>query len=109
MPIHEFVTCIETPIDYWKVYKKENKIIISDDFILDNYKCTEKVEMYCCSLERLDYGLAYHGVTILDYKMAEQFKEVMVENCKPCEDLTKLVGVLDEAIKEKKYVVHYGV
>ncbi len=109
MPIHEFVTCIETPIDYWEVYEREDKIIISDEFILDNYKCTKKVKMYKCSLNRLYYGLAYHGVTILDYKMAKELKEVMVENCKPCEDLTKLVGVLDEAIKEKKYVVHYGV
>ncbi len=109
MPAHDFATFKVIYKNWTKDYKKIDWTIISDEFISDNYKFTEKVEMYWCSLERLDYGLAYHGVTILDYKMAEQFKEVMVENCKPCEDLTKLVGVLDEAIKEKKYVVHYGV
>ncbi len=108
MLAHKFTTSTQMPSS-WVEYPKEDLIIISDDFILENYKYTKKVKMYICSPDRLEFGLAYYGVTALDYKMAEQLKEVMVENCKPCEDLTKLVGVLDEAIKEKKYVIHYGV
>ncbi len=111
MLIHEFTTCTEMPSDCLELFRNEREkfLTISDDFILDNYKYTTKVKMYFSYPDRLEYGLAYHGITVLDYKMAKQLKEVMVENCKPCEDLTKLVGVLDEAIKEKKYVIHYGI
>ena len=110
MITHEFILCSEIPrkISYSN-YSKEEMVIIDDDFILANYPTIEKVQMYCEYIGNTIEGLAYHGITILTYDMANELKTALINECAESEDLQKLITILDKAILNKCYIVHFGV
>jgi hypothetical protein len=110
MLIHEFVIVSEVPndIDY-NNYSKEEMVLVSDNFIQQYYEITRKIEFYDNNLNCKEYGLNYHGITILDIEMAKKLKDALLAFCKPCEDLTKVIDILARAISVQKYIIHFGI
>lgn len=110
MLIHDFILVSEVPEEIsYANYTKEEMTQISDEFVQKYFKVTERVEMFFNDLNSKDTGLNYHGTTILDNKMAEELKTVLIAECEPCDDLTKLVTVLNKAVSENKYIIHFGI
>jgi len=55
-------------------------------------------------------GLDYCGVTIIPPESLRQFRDVIIKanNCLNSKELQLLVEKIDEAIKENKHLIHYG-
>ena len=110
MLIHEFVLVSEVPKEIcYTNYSQEQMTLISDDFILKYNHPIRRVEMYCENLQHKIMGLSYHGTTILDNEMAEKLKIALTIFCAQSEDLTKLLDILEQAILQKKYIIHFGI
>jgi len=90
-------------------YVREDLIVVSDDFILENHIPIMQVRMYWESLTVLNEGINYYGTTIIDKDMAKELKERLCIYCKESEELTKFLSLLDRAIKENKFIIHFGV
>ena len=110
MPKHEFMLCRDVP-EYVGIenYDRRKMVVIDDDFILGNRIHMIDIEMHHNDLGNLKLGLNYYGVTILDCKMAEELKNNLPGYCEDSPDLQKLIAVLEEAITQEKYIIHFGI
>lgn len=116
--VHEFGV-----IDYIEEYKeneyepdKYNCISVDGDFIDKIYhkgfgKKMKKVETFAHNINRPYNDLAYYGITLIPPSSLKQFLDILIEeniNYKS-EELVKLINKISEAIKEEKWVIHYGI
>ena len=65
-----------------------------------------------CSFKNLSEGLDYYGITILPTESLESFiKNLEQVKCKPKykQQLKELIELCRKAIKEDKYVIHFGI
>lgn len=110
MLTHEFVLCaiIPTEINY-SDYSKDDMVIVSDDFILENNIHIDKVKMHCQYLGNMINGLDYYGITIIPPDTAKELKKELLGQCQDSCDLRKLINVLDKAIESQCYVIHFGI
>lgn len=117
--IHDFVLCKEVPKKIDPRNYKSMRIKIQDQFILDNYNVFKDVEMYCNNLDNLEKGFNYHGITIITPEVAKKILEAgqtfLKEN--KSEQAEYFVGddweilkqVMETAIAEDQFVIHFGI
>jgi hypothetical protein len=110
MLVHEFVSVGDLPkrIVYGD-FPKDEMVLVSDDFILQNHEPFQRVEMYCQNLGQRIMGLDYYGITIMDCPMAERLIKELRISCAPCDDLTKLLRLLEQSVLSNKYTIHFGI
>ena len=65
--------------------------------------------MNCERIRNIIDGLAYHDTTILDTQMVKNLKSELLPFVNESDECKKLVTVLDEAIMNNKYVIHFGI
>ncbi|MDR0491530.1 MAG: hypothetical protein LBH28_09845 [Oscillospiraceae bacterium] len=99
----------ELPLSSIKNYPRDEMTVISDDFILENHIPIRKVEMFWETLDNKNYGLNYYGVTLINSNMAEELKQELQQYCEASEDLAKLIELLDQAIENNMYIIHFGI
>jgi hypothetical protein len=113
MLIHEFITVATVP-DYYSildmlVYDRDKMVKIDDNFILEHHVPIRKVKMHCSRIGNIIDGLSYHGITILDPQMATNLKVELLPFIEESEECKRLIAVLDEAISQNKYIIHFGI
>lgn len=83
-------------------------ISISDYIILDNVEAFANIPTYWYSLDNKEYGLFYHGITIIEEKNVPELVQVLLtlEDNPKIKELIKLCNI---AIDENKYIVHFGI
>jgi hypothetical protein len=110
--------CSELPeeIESSKDFDRDKMLIISDDFVLKNFDLIKKVKMYNPALKEDILGLEYHGITIIDNTAAQHLKNELETYCvgklsmkRGGVDAMNLVNLLSVALKEKKYIIHFGI
>lgn len=114
MPKHQFgiIEAIKQDKDY-SVYepKKYNSISIDDDIVEVFCEKLNEMGTYFHELKRPEFGLAYCGVTLIPPSSLSFLREVILneQQCNGSKDLRKLLLLIDKAIKEKKYIIHFGI
>ena len=103
---------IEKDKDY-SVYEPENYhcVCINDDYLDDWWKSLAQIKTYFHNFKREEFALARWGVTIIPPDSLEQFYNIVLSD-KRFEfekELIDLAELLKRAIKENKYVIHFGI
>jgi hypothetical protein len=86
-------------------------IVIDDDIILELVKDLEIMKTYFHDLTRPNFGLAYHGITLIPPQSLALFLEIVLSNkkIKHFEDTAILCTKIQQAIKSNKFIVHFGI
>ena len=86
-------------------------IHVHDDIILELVDELAIMKTYFQSLDCPNFGLTYHGVTLIPPESLSLFLYIVLSNktSKNCEDITKLCKKIQQAIKQNKYMIHYGI
>jgi hypothetical protein len=90
-------------------FDRSDLVMISDKFILKYVDPLALIEMYSGYVGKRMQGLNYYGVTILDPEMTANLRTAMLELKSRSKDYKKLMKLLDQAIKEKLYIIHFGI
>jgi len=116
---HKFILCTKIPSLIKSSEYKERLIKIHDQFIRENLCVFTKVRLFWNSLNNYDEGFNYYGITIITPKMAQDLLNVMEEFLKnnDSEEAEYFVGeeydmlreILNDAINENEYVIHFGI
>lgn len=114
MPVHEFgiIDDFNLRKDYGYYAPEEYKCIsVDDDLIQDFSESLKVMKSYFHSYDRPEFGLAYWGITIIPPESLSQFYDVVVSSpqFKKSEELTDLATIINQAIEEKKYMIHFGI
>lgn len=108
--MNHFALCSHIPDDIINTcHNNDNFINVADDFIQENNALFSSVKMNWVELGKIYNGLAYHGITIIDNEMAKEIKKLLVSDCTDSFDKDKLIKVIEEALKRKCYLIHFGV
>ncbi len=113
--VHDFgiIENLNNQIDFDDEYNPEkyNCIAVEDELVSILDEKLFGMKTYFHSLNRPEMGLAYFGVTIIPPDSLLFFYDVVTssEHLKNSDELNKLVLKIQEAIKEKKYMIHYGI
>lgn len=94
--------------------EKYNCISVSDDIINELFEEFKVMKTYFQNLNRKELGLDHWGVTLIPPESLEQFQNIIIyTNVFKCKEelveLTELGIIISKAIREKKYMIHYGV
>ena len=84
--------------------QKYNCISVDDDYIEQIAPRLNDVECYWHSLDMPAKGLAYCGVTLIPPASIERMNEVI----KTIDELSDLEQLLQKALNENKWVIHFG-
>lgn len=107
---HEFALCKQIPQDIlYSKCEKLRAIEISDEFILKNIYLFDKVKLHWEYVGRIEIGLAYHGITIIDNDMGNELKSVLLYNLSDSVEKKQLLEIIEEALLNKYYIVHFGI
>jgi hypothetical protein len=111
---HEFVLVQDiSNYDTSKIYPADfdssDLVIISDEFILKHHDPLALIEMYSGYDGRRIRGLDYYSVTVLDPEMAANLRTAMLELKSRSKDYKKLMKLLDQAVKDNLYIIHFGI
>ncbi|QFT89217.1 hypothetical protein FIU87_11210 [Bacillus sp. THAF10] len=114
MPFHEFGIIEDFNIrkDYSYYSPEEYSCISVDDDLIQNFSESLKMmKSYFHSYERLGFGLAYCGVTIIPPESLTLFYEVIVSSpsFKESSNLTDLAAKVSKSNEEKRYMIHFGI
>lgn len=85
--------------------EKYDCISVHDDYIEPLLEKLAYIECYWHTLDRLEKGLAYYGITLIPPSSMEQFIDCL-EKKTGTEELIKL---LLKAKEEEKFVIHFGI
>lgn len=113
--VHDFgiIENINNQIDFDDEYNPEkyNCIAVEDELVSILDEKLSGMKTYFHSLNRPEMGLAYFGVTIIPPDSLLFFYEAVTssEHLKNSDELNKLILKIQQAIKEKKYMIHYGI
>ncbi|PQZ50899.1 short-chain dehydrogenase [Bacillus sp. MYb209] len=88
-----------------------NCISVEDDIIGNLLEPLSAMKTYFHSLNRLEYGLAYCGITIIPPESLSQFLDVVIsyKDMEESVDLSELVKQIIQAKEENKYMIHIGI
>ncbi|AFS78755.1 hypothetical protein Curi_c17480 [Gottschalkia acidurici 9a] len=96
--------------------EKYNCIFIEDDFLGEIYHAgfkekLDKLETYFHNLNRPNTSLAFYGTTLIPQTSLEYFLSITInENIKHnSKELEMLIEKISTAIKENKWMIHYGI
>ena len=116
--VHEFgiIDCIKENTDYTYEPKKYNCICVDGDLIDEMYDSGFKNKMktlktFSHNTNRESKDLSYYGITLIPPTSLRQFLNIIIEeniNFKS-KELETLINKINEAIKEDKWLIHYGV
>lgn len=109
MPKHEFGIMNTAPV-HGKRYdeyepQKYNCIIVDDSYIEAILKPLSDIDFYWHTLDVSKKGLAYYGITLIPPTSSKNFIAV-IENIS---ELSELKSLLQIAVKEHKYIIHFGI
>ncbi|MBU5437158.1 hypothetical protein KQI42_03995 [Tissierella sp. MSJ-40] len=117
--IHEFgiIDCIEKNKDYdFYEPEKYNCISVDGDLIDEIYykgfgDKMKNLETFAHNTNRPYKDLAYYGVTLIPPKSLKQFLNIIIEeNAKyKSKELKELTKKICDAIKENKWLIHFGI
>ncbi|MEK4386330.1 short-chain dehydrogenase [Solibacillus sp. FSL W7-1464] len=113
MPLtHEFGIIKDITEESYKSYAPEKSqcISVDDDIITNLIGPLSLMKTYFHSLHRPEYGLAYHGITIIPPESLPTFLDIVLSaDEKQCDDLNILGQKIIQAKQENKYMIHYGI
>ncbi|MBF8984724.1 hypothetical protein IZY60_14365 [Lutibacter sp. B2] len=96
--------------------EKFNCIDVEDDFLIEIYHAgfkdkLNKLETYLENVRQPDRGLVFYGTTLIPPKSLKYFLDIIVaENIKhKSKELAMLIEKISTAIKENKWMIHYGI
>ena len=100
--------------DYSKSYEPENYdcIAIDDDiYITDWWDKLILLKTYFNCLSNPEFALSRWGVTIIPPQSLPTLQKIVLEDHRINSDdnLVKLANKINRAIKENKYMIHYGI
>lgn len=99
--------------DYGRSYTPEQYgcVAIDDDYLNDWWPRWAELPSYFHCLSRPEKGLARYGVTLLPPASLPAFREIVASDprCRKDPSLCALAALLDRAVREGKFVIHYGV
>ncbi len=113
--VHEFGLLKEYKKD--EIYNKyepniaENIVEIEDDLVNLWYFETQNMVCYTENVTKLSKGLNMYGITIIPPSSLHRFAEI-VENRTSKErfdEVCDLIKLITSAIKQDKYIIHFGV
>jgi len=95
--------------------EKYHCISVSDDFIeelvINYHEALMAIKTYFQVTTQPGAGLDECGVTLIPPESLKQFREVVIKanHRLQSEELQLLIEKITEAIKENKYLIHYGI
>ena len=116
--VHEFgiIDCIEENKDYTYEPDKYNCICVDGDLIDEIYHKgfgdkMKKLDTFAHNTKRPYKDLAYYGITLIPPGSLEEFLNIIIEENVQCksEELEMLEKKISDAIKENKWLIHYGI
>lgn len=90
-------------------------IFINDDFIeeiIHNYlEGFKNMETYAHSTNDPGWGLNYCGITLIPPKALQKFSDIITSanNQYKSQELELLINMISEAMRENKFLIHYGI
>lgn len=115
---HEFIIVDKNEIPNQISYNlklNHHSIKVSDDIIVNNDLFLKGFKTYKIYLNNIGEGLDYYGNTILPTQSIEKF----VQNIKKAyltngddviqNQLSDLIEMCNQALKENKYLIHFGI
>jgi hypothetical protein len=109
MPKHEFGIMQKDPIKgrRYVVYepKRYNCISVDDKLIISLSEKLKEIKCYWHTLDRLESGLAYTGITLIPPRACTSIIYMLQDN----PELSELKSLLHEAERTNKYVIHFGI
>lgn len=115
---HEFgiIDFLEEYNEHEDEPKKYNCVSVDDDFLSEVYHAGLKnkiknLETFAHNTSRPFKDLAYCGITLIPPKSLKYFLDIIVEtNSKyKSNELEMLIEKISTAIKENKWMIHYGI
>lgn len=88
--------------------QKYDCISIHDDFIEPLLENLLGLNTFSHTLKVPYKGLVYWGITLIPPNSLEDFKIILTKNAKSNEYDT-LISLIDKAIFEDKYIIHFGI
>lgn len=109
MAKHEFGIMIDAPQD-GKIYDeyepwKYTCISVDDKYLEGIVKGLSSIDFYWHTLSSPQKGLAYYGITLVPPHSLKAFIDVISEN----PELSELKKLLEKALDDNKWVIHYGI
>lgn len=96
--------------------EKYNCIVVDDDLFMEicnkNYKGKiEKMETFFQSINRPETGIAYYAITLIPPKSLKLFLDIIVEEniSYKSKELERLIEKISHAIREDKFLIHFGI
>ncbi len=88
-----------------------NSIQVHDEIIQELVEDFKIIKTYFHSLEHPNVGLAYHGITLIPPESLSQFLNTILTNkvINNFEESSLLCEKIQQAIEQKKYMIHYGI
>jgi len=115
--MHDFGIIDSFEEDKWySIYEpdKYNCVAVSDELIAEvlakHKEELSAIRTYYQVKTQPGTGLDYCGVTLIPPESLSRFRDVIIKafNDTKAEELQRLIDKISEAIKENKYVIHYG-
>jgi hypothetical protein len=111
--IHEFGIIDDIHDKAYENYapEKYHCISLDDEIILDLIEPLSIVKTYFQRLDRPEYGLAYHGITIIPPASLSSFLDIILSSdaWKQYDELDRLADKIMQAKNEQRYMIHYGI
>lgn len=92
--------------------KKYNCVSISDDIYMNDWwDRLNLIKTYSHNLNRINFGFDRWGITIIPPSSLSQLQNIVLSDkrIKTDDNLVKLSKLIQTAIDENKYMIHYGV
>lgn len=113
MPKHEFGIIPKITTKTYDTYepKKYQCISVDDEYILPILEQLDHLDTFAHTLKFPFKGLAYYGITLIPPTSLKELKNILDDNKNDDNDLPfeKLIQLIDKAILEEKYIIHFGV
>ena len=104
---------LDKTIDYEDYDPELNNCVYIDDerYIDDWWEKLMQMKTYFHRLSRPEFGLARYGVTLIPPQSLTVFQDIVISDKRINEDpqLVLLAQLIQKAITEGKYMIHYGV
>ena len=105
---HEFGIMAEDPLhgERYDSYEpwEYNAISVHDDFIEPLMPHLNEIDMFWHTLDIPGKGLAYYGITLIPPAAHPDVLEII----RPVPELQPLSELVGCAIKEQRYIIHFG-
>lgn len=111
---HEFglIDNIDSHKDFDRYSPEDYNCISIDDVIVESlFENLLAMETYFHSLDRPEFGLAYCGVTLIPPNSLPFFYNIITSarDFESSKQLNELASKIQQAIKEKKHMIYYGI